>query len=168
MLRRLLSRLRPGGWQDEEPIAAEGPIPRHESPVRRILADAHGGTYVAYPTLEEARADPDAALVMEGDDGGQIYVACPLDVVGASEETLRRLLDDLDALAWSTSDPDAAELRFERLPAGSGVAGGMGGGRVLPEIWVHAEFAELGIDEHIRDVVRGHRDRLPSQRRPAT
>ena len=133
-------------------------IPEHESPVRRMMADAHGGTYVAYESLDEARRDPDGALVMEGDYGGQIYLGCPLRVVGASEAALRTLLLDLDRIAWK--DPEGAAIRYERAPAGTGVAGGMGGGAVTPDIWIHDEFVELGLADQIREVVRGDRDRI--------
>jgi hypothetical protein len=135
-------------------------IPEHESGVRRLMADSGGEEYVAYESAEAARHDPDAALVMEGDYGGHIYLACPLRVVGADETALKRLLGDLDRLACEWDD--GAAIRYERLPVGSGVAGGMGGGLVAEEIWVHEEFVHDGLDEQVRQVVLGERDRLRS------
>src|SRR4051794_4216032 len=71
-------------------------ISEHESGVRRLMADAEGEAYVAYESADAARTDPDAALVMEGDYGGQIYLACPLRVVAADEASLKGLLRELD------------------------------------------------------------------------
>jgi len=135
-------------------------IPDHESPVRRMLADAHGGSYVAYASRDEAAADPDAAMVMEGDYGGQIFLACPLRRVQASDEALDELLHELDRIAWGRDYTEACDVRFERAPVGSGVAGGMGGGRVDEAIWVHDEFVSAGLDARIREVIRGERRRL--------
>lgn len=124
------------------------------------MADASAEEYVAFESLAAAREDPAAALVMEGDWGGQIYLGCPLRVVAADEVALRRLLLDLDAIAWPSNRGDGAALHLERLAEGEGVFGGMGGGLVSAHVWVHEEFVELGIDGAIRDVVHGRRERL--------
>jgi hypothetical protein len=49
MLRRLLSRFRGSGGAEpvERNVVNFGVIPEHESPVRRMVADAHGGSYEA-------------------------------------------------------------------------------------------------------------------------
>jgi hypothetical protein len=57
-----------------------------------------GQPYRAYPTLAAARADPDAAVVLEGDYGGQIYLTCPVGLVACDEHALLDLLEDLDQL----------------------------------------------------------------------
>ena len=97
---------------------------------------------------------------MEGDWGGQIYLACPLSVVGATEPALRALLRELDAIAWPTNDQEGMAILYEHRPAGAGVAGGMGGGLVDAAIWVHDEFVALGLADAIRAVIRGERERL--------
>lgn len=66
--------------------------PSHESGVRRMVADAISGRYEAFRSLEEARAAQDAAVVMEGDDGGSIYLTCPIGLVNCDEQALRQLL----------------------------------------------------------------------------
>ena len=99
-------------------------------------------------------------MVMEGDWGGQVYVACPLTEVAAPDDTLTDLLGVLDRIAWQDNDGDGCGSRFERAPAGSGVAGGIGGGRVDAAIWVHEEFVVAGLDDQIREVIRGERRRL--------
>lgn len=135
-------------------------IPSHESPLRRLVADASGLDYAAYATLAEARQDPDAALIMEGDYGGQIYLACPVSVVAADEAVVEMLLRDVDELGW---DGDGSGIRYERLPVGSGVMGGMGGGLVSADIWVHEEYVQLGLDDAIRRVIRGDQPRIPRE-----
>ena len=130
MLRRVLSRLwRSAGVEPVEATVAElEVIPDHESAVRRLVADAHGGGYKAIESLDEAKATPGAAIVMEGDYGGCIYLTCPARLVHCHERTLRQLLDDLDEHDWS--DPEGVGLYYEVAPVGSGVAGGTGGGVV--------------------------------------
>lgn len=122
------------------------------------MARAGLGRHLGYATLDEAARDADTALILEGDWGGQIYLACPLRVVEASEEVLHRLLKDLDRAAWECNEGDGVGLRLERLPAGSVVGGGMGGGCVEERIWVHDEFVALGVSDAIRQVIRGERD----------
>ena len=70
-----------------------GVIPEHESAVRRLMADARGGTYEALLTLEDAKHVDDAAVVMEGDYGGSIYLTCPARLVQCDQATLQQLLE---------------------------------------------------------------------------
>jgi hypothetical protein len=128
----------------------------------RVIPNPAGEDYVVYTSAAVAAADPDAALVMEGDWGGQIYLACPLRVVRANERTLKRLLADLDHIAWESNGGEGAEMRYERLPVGAVVDGGMGGGLVSEDIWIHEEFSDLDLAEAIREVIRGARTELPT------
>jgi hypothetical protein len=137
----------------------------HSSPLRDLMAQAQGGRYVSYSSLQEAQADDKGCVILEGDDGGQIYLAVPARSVTCSEETLATLLGDLDAIASPGNDEDSARVVFERRPVGSGVPGGMGGGSVSADGWVHGEFVSLGIDQEVREVLRGTRDRLSESAR---
>lgn len=119
----------------KKPKLDEAPLSEHESGVRKLVSEAAGTTYEALPSLAEARKVTDASVVMEGDYGGQIYVVAPIQLVRCSEEVLQSLLLEIDATQWN--DPEGANVYFERAPIGSGVPGGMGGGRVLPNVWVH-------------------------------
>lgn len=132
------------------------------------MADAHGWEYEAHPDLASARNDPDAALIMEGDHGGQIYLTCPISHLRCEAEALDALLMALEAIAWPRSEGDGASILYERRPVGSGVAGGMGGGAVIEGIWLHEEFEGLmaeangqTVADSARAVVRGDLDRLP-------
>ena len=51
----------------------DGVLPDHHSAVRSMLATAHRRPYLAYASLSEAAADPEATVVMDGDYGGQVY-----------------------------------------------------------------------------------------------
>jgi hypothetical protein len=132
----------------------------HESGVRRMWAEAHGGSYVAVRSLAEAQALPDGAVVLEGDWGGQIYVTAPARLVRCDEQALVRLVRDLDAIAWPRNEEDGARVFYERVPVGGGVAGGMGGSVVIDGVWVHEEFESLGLADAIREVIAGERERI--------
>ena len=160
MLRRVLSRL----WRSasvapvEATVAELDVIPDHESAVRRMVADAHGGGYKAIESLDEARATPGAAIVMEGDYGGSIYLTCPARLVRCDERALRQLLHDLDEHDWN--DPEGVGLYYEVAPVGSGVAGGTGGGVVTDRVWLHPDLEAKGLRERAEAVIAGKRVRL--------
>jgi hypothetical protein len=132
----------------------------HESGVRKLVAETHGESYRALASLDEARQHEDAYVGFEGDDGGQIYAVFPVAAVQCEEATLRRLLADLDSIAWPRNDPDSARVFYERHPAGHGITGGKGGGLAKADGWVHHEFEELRVADQIRDVISGTRHRL--------
>src|SRR5260370_25228749 len=130
----------------------------HESGLRKMEAEAAENQYVSFKSLREAQQDPEGVVILEGDEGGQIYVVCPASIVRCSEESLQQLLHDLDALTWN--DPSSAHLFFERLPLGSGVSGGMGGGLVQSSVWLHPRLVKLGLLEKVKAVIEGRRSRL--------
>ena len=108
-----------------------------------LLSQAYGETFQALRGLTEARSYEDGAVILEGNFGGQIYLACPVSAVLCSDEAIRSLLEAVDGRCWG--DPQGARVFYRRLPVGSIVAGGMGGGRVQDELWVHDEVRELGL-----------------------
>jgi hypothetical protein len=52
-----------------------------------MIGEAHGTEYKFFNNLEEARKDPEAAMIMEADSGGQILVTCPVSKVHAKGST---------------------------------------------------------------------------------
>ena len=107
-------------------------------------------------SLAAARDVPDGVVILEGDYGGQIYLVAPASRVACSEGALLHLLRDLDEIAWPGSERDASTLRYERLPLGSTVPGGMGGARVDGDVWIHVELTPHA--DAIRDVLAGRRE----------
>ena len=150
--------------RDEDSCPACGrvdptPTQEHESTLRLMVAHAQGHAYRSLRSLAEAREVTDATLVFEGDYGGTIYLTCPVWQIACSEATLRSLLEDIDARYWR--EPNGAGLYFEVFPVGRRVPGGVGGGLVLEDVWVHPRLDQKGISAgDIADVVHGKRPRL--------
>jgi hypothetical protein len=126
-------------------------ISEHESPLRKMVADSQGLKYEAIETLDKAKETKNSYLIMEGDDGGQIYLVAPVEIVKADPQTLHDLLKDLDARKWN--DLSMARMYYEIHDVGSGIPGGMGGGIAERGLWVHEGFREI-IGE-IEKVIRG-------------
>ena len=61
-------------------------IPDRASALRFMVGAAEGTGYIFFKTLEEARANPNAALIMEADSGG----ANPTDLPGFQGSRPRR------------------------------------------------------------------------------
>jgi FMN phosphatase YigB (HAD superfamily) len=120
---------------------------------RRMFNAAHEKTHTVLQTLQEARAHPEAAVILQGDDGGQIYVTCPVSRVRCAEPELQELLTRIDRAMWD--DRAMASLHFEVAPVQSAIAGGMGGGVVTDGVWVHRRIDEIGLADVVRDVVYG-------------
>ena len=90
-------------------------------------------------------------LVLEGDDGGQVYLTVRLDMLGEGA-CFAQLLKRLDTAAWPANDGDGRGwylqlTEHQRL----GVNGGMGGGRLRDGVWLHEEFHR---DKKWRKMVR--------------
>jgi hypothetical protein len=107
--------------------------------LRRMIADAAAGAYESFPSLAVARHARDAFGILEGDDGGQIYVVAPVERVACSQPTVNSLLQHIDAREWKA--PEAARLFFEGHRPGDGVPGGMGGGIADPNVWTHPRLS---------------------------
>jgi hypothetical protein len=58
------------------------------------------------------------------------------------------------------NDRDMARVFYERLPVGSGVAGGTGGGVVANGVWLHPKLEEQGLRDAVEAVIAGERDRI--------
>jgi hypothetical protein len=133
-------------------------LPEHHSPLRSIMAQASGNSYAALETLVAARDHPGSAVIFEGDYGGTIYLTIPVRDVACDEPALRQLLSDIDAMCWS--DSAGALVVYEIVPVGAGVAGGMGGGRVVEGLWLHPKVEALGMREDIQEVLNARRERI--------
>ena len=143
-----------------EELSSGEPAPEHERLVGRLVADAHGESYDAFRSLDDAKKADQAAVVMQGDYGGSIYLTCPARLVLCDEATLRQLLFELDTLYWN--DPDGAGLYYERVPVGVGIAGGTGGGIVTEGVWIHPDIEAQGrgVRQAVESVLFGRRASL--------
>jgi hypothetical protein len=130
-------------------------LPEHESGVRRLISDARDIPYYPLHSLAEAKSFSDGVVILEGDDGGQIYMVCPAALVKCSIETLERLLRDLDHISWPGNDLNSARVFYERLPIGAPVFGGMGGATVEEDVWIFQGFVDSGLEGPIREVIGG-------------
>lgn len=130
----------------------------HESAVRSFMGGPEGAPYRSFRTLAEARAAPTAALVLEGDHGGQILATCPVRLIGCSDARVHRLSVELQELCWN--EPYGAGVHLEPLGPGDGVAGGMGGGIVTDGLWLHEELEQLGMRDAIEAVLAGRTEEL--------
>jgi hypothetical protein len=148
------------------PDLAHPLLPGNQSAVRRFTYDEVGVPYLALLSLEEARAWTDGVVILEGDFGGQIFAVCLAARVGCDEQTLEQLVRELNTIYWPNCPLDGARVFFERLPLGSFVVGGEGGGWVTEDIWVHPWLVDDGLDTTVREVIRGQRpaigDNTPS------
>lgn len=108
-------------------------------------------------TFAEARAyaGSDAVAMLEGDDGGEVYVVCPVSLIHCDAPTLRQLLLDLDAIEWAASAPDSARMSFFRASLGERV--GMMGGLVTEGVWVNPALKRNGLEPLICAVLAGER-----------
>lgn len=139
-------------------------IPERHSPVRHILNEANGLPNNQFiDSFKKAADTPDAYVIMEGDDGGQIYLSCPMKLVNCSEETLHTLLKDLDTIAWDCNEGEGRGLFYEKLFPGDGISGGMGGGDVEEGLWIHEEFIDLQLYDEIHEVILGNKERITKQ-----
>lgn len=84
--------------------------------------------------LYKAKEIEGSYVVLEGDWGGQIYLCCPVSHIKCSQEQLKRLLDDLDAIAWKCNEEEGKGMYFEIRKPGEGIGGGMGGGLIKEDL----------------------------------
>ena len=137
---------------DKNKLFVPQQIEDHVDPMRSMFAEGRGETYRSYRDLADAVANG-AHVILQGDDGGQIYFTCPAAKIKCSEEGLKNLLAYLDAHAWK--DASSAWIYFEDRPMNSGVPGGMGGGLAIDDVWLHPRLQELGLEAKVRSFVSG-------------
>lgn len=131
-----------------------------ESPLRRMMDDTGKATYRPLASLSAARADAHGIAVLEGDDGGQVYIVCSAQQIQCSDTVLQQLLIDLDEIEWPGNDPNMRRIYFESRPVGEGVPGGMGGGQVVDGFWIHPSLAKHGLSDAIKEVLSGKKQRI--------
>ena len=125
-----------------------------------MVSDSRDIPYQALQSLDEAKSFSDGIVILEGDDGGQLYVVAPASLVQCPAKHLNDLLRDLDRIAWPNNDPNSARVFYERLPVGAPVLGGMGGATVSEDVWIHQMFRDMNLESAILEVLAGERTRI--------
>jgi hypothetical protein len=120
------------------------------------------GTNPYRTTLAAARAFPsdDVVATLEGDDGGVIYLICPVRLIRCDEPTLRQLLIDIDAIESRRQRISGARIAFDRADAARRLDGAMGGGLITADISIHERLRQKGLEAGIKAVLAGERPRL--------
>lgn len=112
-------------------------------------------------TLDEARLSRENFVVLQGSQHGQIYLTCQAVLVVCWEPVLKLLLRDLDAMTAPRRTSQAC-IRYEplsaRLMEESGINQESG-------LWIHEDFRLIGLDRHIRGILKGRLGRLPLSER---
>jgi len=127
----------------------------YKSDFRSLVHAAQDWDYKPLCNYDAAQNIENGCVVFEGDDGGQIYLTCPMKYVFCSHDTLWELAKDIDKLFWN--DVSMLHLCYESIAINSGVAGGMGGGLVTDGLWIHDSLKENGLFERILSVVAGEK-----------
>lgn len=124
----------------------------NESIMRKMYNKNHNIPYEAITSLKQAREEMNVIVVFEGDYGGIIYLTCPIELVKCKEEQLKCLLEKIDKLYWN--DINGANVFYEKVEEKS-IAGGMDGGLVLNNLWIHPEIEKLGMEKEIKKTILG-------------
>ena len=135
-------------------------IADYERPLGSIMADTDGTPFLPLKSLSEAQGFSDGYAILQGDDGGEIYIVVPARLIRCSAEALEELLKDIDEIEWGGNPRNMRSIYYERLEVGSFVAGGMGGGEVKDDPWVHERLVERGLGIRIKSVLEGTRRSL--------
>lgn len=121
--------------------------PCHYSGIRHLVFEKMGRDYLPLETYDECKSYEDAYVILEGDDGGIIYLTAPFKKIKCSEKELNKLLDELDGIAWDDRNREGRRVYYERYDFTGNVndliliPGGCGGGFITPDrVWVHEKF----------------------------
>ena len=131
---------------------------KKQSPLRSLMSEANNIEYRGIDSLKNAKKTKNCYLVMDGDDGGQIYLVFPAKQINCNEVVLVKLLNEIDQMEWN--DQSMASFYYEIHDLGSIVSGGMGGGKVENDLWVHENLNQY--KEKIRSVLLGNNDSIIS------
>jgi hypothetical protein len=115
-----------------------------------MFNNANNIKYKSFDSLEEAKNYENTYVIFEGDYGGQIYLTCSTKIVKCTEEELYTLLKEIDEKNWQ--EPEGAGIYFEQIPEKRGVVGGMNGGYITDDLWVHPQIENIN-EEEIRKVI---------------
>lgn len=117
---------------------------------------------------ELVRQEPWGHLLIEGDSGGEVYLACPANKLMAAPESLFLLMHDLECIEQTGA---LSPLHLENnvcFPGYDawmrqielGVINNYQNAEISPDVWVNQAFEKRGLSESIRRVVVGEIARI--------
>lgn len=121
--------------------------------MRELINESENIPYVAFENLTEAKKIPNSVVILQGDDGGTIYLTCPVNLIKCSEDKLRKLLEYIDKQFWN--DLSGTGIYYEIFTEGDIVPGGMNGGIVVDGIWIHPEVNNPDIERMANEIIYG-------------
>jgi hypothetical protein len=128
--------------------------------VRGWMYEIHGKDLVRYESLEEARSDPDGAVVLSGEYGVAVFLTARARLVRCDAHLLVTLVSDLDAVSTLNGDPLVATVAFERHQIGTRIWGGGEGGLVADGVWTSPLWLKAPVRVQATEVVLGQRSRI--------
>lgn len=128
--------------------------------IRGWMYEIHGQNLVRYASLEDARNDPDGAVVLSGEYGVAVFLTASARLVRCDTELLVTLVSDLDAVSTLNGDPLVATVAFERHPIGTRIWGGGEGGVVTDGVWTSPVRLNAPVRVQAGEVVLGQRPRV--------
>ena len=106
-------------------------------------------------TLEEAKKHKNVYVIFEGYCGEIIYLTCPVNKVKCNDKELQELLKYIEENYWN--DITYSRVYFEIVEDNQkNIDGGMGGGKLKDELWIHPEISWNGIPEKIKETICGN------------
>ena len=105
-------------------------------------------------TFEEAKRDSKGVAVLGGDWGGQVYLTCPMKYIKCDEESLEKLLCQIDDIEWDCNEGEGTYITYLRGDRGDWIGGGMGGGFVENGLWINPDI-QSRTKKLIKKVING-------------
>jgi len=104
--------------------------------------------------LDKVVNKPGWWVVMEGDWGGTILATIPAKDIRSSEYA-EKMAKYLDAIVWPCNEGEGVTVYLKRGRNGDGVWGGMGGGLLMPKVWLHDQLRScVAVDSAVASWLR--------------
>lgn len=88
-------------------------------------------------------------VVMEGDWGGTILATVPAKDIKTPERAME-MAKYLNAIVWPCNEGEGVSIHLQRGHPGDSVWGGMGGGVLMPKVWLHDQLRScVAIDDAV-------------------
>jgi len=106
--------------------------------------------------FNEAKNDSKGVVILGDDRGGQVYLTCPMNYVKCDEESLKKLLreiDDIEWDCWECNEGKDTYIAYLKGNPGDWI-GGDTGGRVEDRLWINPDI-QSRTKKLIKKVING-------------